>query len=160
MGAILRNSPKVHAMVVYTSKETKLALNEGKYTGKISNIAYKLNIFLGINILFVLTAAISMSQIGNRVWNTRHSESYRYIFDAEEQPVEIGSYSFKAAMSFYLLLCNIVPLDMAVSMVIARVIISTLIMFDAQMVDEQLSMQEGSIKGCEVRNLTKLEDFA
>ena len=74
--------------------------------------------------------------------------------------MEIGSYSFKAAMSFYLLLCNIVPLDMAVSMVIARVIISTLIMFDAQMVDEQLSMQEGSIKGCEVRNLTKLEDFA
>ena len=69
MGAILRNSAKVQAMVVYTSKETKLALNEGKYTSKISEISYKLNIFLGINILFVLTFALTMSQIGNRLWN-------------------------------------------------------------------------------------------
>ena len=77
-----------------------------------------------------------------------------------EQPIQIGAYAFKASMSFYLLLCNIVPLDMAVSMIIARVLISTWIMFDANMVDEQLSLEEGSLKGCEVRNLTKLEDFA
>lgn len=72
MGAILCNSATVQALIVYTANETKLALNEGKYTGKISDIAYKLNIFLGINILFVLTFALSMSQIGNRLWNTKN----------------------------------------------------------------------------------------
>lgn len=59
--SIVCNSYSVYAVVVYTGMETKLALNEGKYKKKISNLSYQLNCFLGINIIIMAIMAILMS---------------------------------------------------------------------------------------------------
>ena len=42
-GSVLRNSLNVYAMVAYTGVDTKLILNQGEYSLKISSVFTKLN---------------------------------------------------------------------------------------------------------------------
>jgi hypothetical protein len=80
-GSMVKNSDNVYSLVVYTSTDTKLALNEGQYRSKISEYAKTVNIFLTINILILFTAVILMSQAGNRSFNKKHGDKMRYAFD-------------------------------------------------------------------------------
>ena len=83
-----------------------------------------------------------------------------YIFDEIEQPIDIGKYSSKAFMSFFLLFCHILPLDMAITTLAAKIMQTILVMNDSKMIDFEISCQEKEIVGCQVINLTMLEDFA
>ena len=83
-----------------------------------------------------------------------------YIFDEIEQPIDIGKYSSKAFMSFFLLFCHILPLDMAITTLAAKIMQTILVMNDSKMIDFEISCQEKEIVGCQVKNLTMLEDFA
>ena len=60
-GASLKNSLNSYVMVVYTGTDTKLALNEGKYRSKISNISYQTNILFAYNVIIMLVMAFIMS---------------------------------------------------------------------------------------------------
>jgi hypothetical protein len=114
-GSVLKNSLRSYAMVVYTGTDTKLALNEGKYRSKISNISYQLNIFFACNVGVMIFMAFTMSQIGNRAWNKNLGPQHYYIFDEVEGSIDIGGYASKTFMSFFLLFCMILPLDMAIT---------------------------------------------
>ena len=111
-------------MVVYTGAETKLALNEGKYLQKMSNLSHQLNIFFIINIGIMLTMAIFMSQIGTRYWIKNNMGSHYYIYSDQEPNVDINTYSTWSFMSFFLLFCYILPLDMAITIVIAKLFVT------------------------------------
>ena len=63
-------------------------------------------------------------------------------------------------MSFYLLFCNLLPLDMVITLLIARYMVTNFIRNDVQMVDFEKSCAERRIVGCDVKNLSLLEDFA
>ena len=120
-GSIVMNSDNVYALVVYTSSDTKLALNEGKYRSKISEYARILNVILAINIMIMFVLLILMSQIGNRSFNKKYGEKMYYVFDKENESVKLDdgsidfeSFTFKAMFSFYLLFNGLLPLDLAV----------------------------------------------
>jgi magnesium-transporting ATPase (P-type) len=147
-------------MVIYTGSETKLALNEGKYLSKISNFTYQLNVFLLVNICVMLTMAILMSAIGTRSWIKNNMDSHFYIFSDQEPIVDIDEYSVKAFMSFYLLFSNLLPLDMAITIIIGKLIATWLVRNDVQMFDFERSCIEKELIGCDVKNLSMLEDFA
>jgi magnesium-transporting ATPase (P-type) len=147
-------------MVVYTGTDTKLALNQGKYKSKISDISQQTNIFLALNIIVMLLMAASMSVIGNISWNKNHGNDHYYIFDEKEKPINYSKYSVNSFMSFYLLYCNLLPLDMAITLMLAKLVYVWLVNSDWHMVDFERSCLEGNIVGCTVKNLTMLEDFA
>lgn len=67
-GSVLRNSLNVYAMVAYTGVDTKLILNQGKYSLKISSVFTKLNKYLAINFFIMISFTTGMSQIGTRAW--------------------------------------------------------------------------------------------
>ena len=139
--------------------ETKLALNEGKYLNKLSNLSYQINVFLGLNILIMAIMTIFMSQIGTRAWINNNRDSHYYIFP-EDKEIDMTKIQLRALMSFYLLFCNLLPLDMVITLLIARYMVTNFIRNDVQMVDFEKSCAERRIVGCDVKNLSLLEDFA
>lgn len=54
-GSVLKYSQETQAVVVYTGVETKLVLNQGKYSTKVSHIMFKLNSYMIINIITMFT---------------------------------------------------------------------------------------------------------
>jgi magnesium-transporting ATPase (P-type) len=147
-------------MVIYTGTDTKLALNQGKYISKISNISWQLNIYFAINIAVMLVMAAMMAFVGNVTWNKNTGVKHYYVFDEAEGPIDYGKYSGTAFMSFYLLFCNILPLDMAITLMLSKLLLVQIVQADWHMVDFERSCQEGDLIGCAVKNLTMLEDFA
>jgi magnesium-transporting ATPase (P-type) len=147
-------------MVVYTGTDTKLALNQGKYMNKISNISQQTNIFLAINIVVMLLMAASLAFIGNITWNKKYGNDHYYIFDEIEKPINYSKYALNSFLSFYLLFCNLLPLDMAISLMLAKLMLVWLVNNDYHMVDFERSCLEGEPIGCSVKSLTMLEDFA
>jgi magnesium-transporting ATPase (P-type) len=63
-------------------------------------------------------------------------------------------------MSFYLLYANLLPLDMALTVLVARVFAKGFVQQDTEMVDLQKSQEEGRVVGCQSKNLQMLEDLA
>ena len=53
-GSIVKNSWDVLAVVVYTGRDTKLMLNQGRYEFKISRLMYQLNVILSINLILMI----------------------------------------------------------------------------------------------------------
>lgn len=147
-------------MVIYTGTDTKLAQNQGKYMNKISNISQQTNIFLALNIAVMLLLALPMAFIGNIQWNKKNAANHYYIFDDAEGEINYSKYAFNSFMSFYLLYCNLLPLDMAITLMIAKLMLVALVNDDWQMIDFERSCIEGTPIGCTVKNLTMLEDFA
>ena len=63
-------------------------------------------------------------------------------------------------MSFYLLFNGLLPLDLAVTLMITKLFMVGYITADAQMIDTEMSVQVGEDVGCQVKNLTLLEDLS
>ena len=60
-GAVLRNSGSVFAMVTQTGVQSKLIMNLGKYSYKISRIEAMLNYFSAVNLAAMLFMAAMLS---------------------------------------------------------------------------------------------------
>lgn len=129
----------MYALVVYTGKDTKLSLNEGKYSLKISDLQKKLNSYLVINIGTMFLLMLIMSQIGNRIWMRSHSSKHYYIFPHKEHPVDTESYTIKALMSYFLLFNSIIPLDLAITYNIIKAWYTVYLIDDWYMVDIERS---------------------
>jgi phospholipid-transporting ATPase len=159
-GAILRNSQPVVAQVVYTGKDTKLAQNQGKYSMKLSKIQKQLNLIMICNIAVMFLFIILVSFWGNRSWMQENSGKHFYIYPESEQPIDLQYSSYRAVLKFYLLFNSLVPLDLMVVFILSKMMYTFRLEQDAEMVDEQKSIESGSIKGCSVKNLELLQDFA
>ena len=66
-GSQLKNSKDITAMVVYTGTDTKIAMNQGKYSMKISDMAMKLNYYMLVNLAIVGVSTLLLSQIATRI---------------------------------------------------------------------------------------------
>ena len=150
----------VYALVIYTGKETKLVLNEGKYSFKISDLARKMNWFFGINIITIIILITFMSQVGNRLWMKTNADEHYYLFPTNEKPIDKEQYTMRAMFSFWLLINTIVPLDLGVIYNLAKGIYTTKMIYDVEMFDVRRSEQEGQMIGCSVKNLTMIEDLS
>lgn len=92
------------------------------------------------------------------MWNTKNWSGHYYLFP-EENP-EINESALKASLGFYLLLNGLVPLDLMVVATLAKIIYSGFVVLDAGMVSEEKSLEAGEIKGCTIKNIDLLQDFA
>ena len=79
---------------------SKIIMNSGKYSTKISRIERVLNIILGINVAIMLSLAAIISGL-NYNFNSTHYDSHPYIFTNWSTPSEIALACF---FSFYLIL--------------------------------------------------------
>lgn len=64
--------------------------------------------------------------------------------------------------SFYLLYNLLIPLDLAVNIVLVKMFYTLYLEADVEFIDVEKSIEQGqgSLVGCSVRNMTKLEDVA
>lgn len=69
-------------------------------------------------------------------------------------------YSFKALMSYYLLFNNLLPLDLAVTLMLSKIFIIYFVQIDHHMIDFDKSCVDGELSGCEVKNMMMLEDLS
>ena len=63
-------------------------------------------------------------------------------------------------MSYYLLFNSLLPLDLAVTLMISKLLILFFIKWDYNMIDLEKSYADGEPVGCEVKNMMMLEDFS
>lgn len=63
-------------------------------------------------------------------------------------------------MSYILLFNSIVPLDLAIAINILKGIYTLFLINDVEMIDIEKSCEDNQIIGCEVKNLTMLEDLS
>mmetsp|Transcript_24250 Transcript_24250/g.37387 ORF Transcript_24250/g.37387 Transcript_24250/m.37387 type:complete len:196 (+) Transcript_24250:514-1101(+) len=120
-GSNLQNSQTAYALVLYTGVETKLGMNEGMYSLKTSSTSQKTNFVLIINFFLIVFLIIVSSQLGNRIWLRINHDKHFYIYP-EGADLNTEEYTFKSLMSFFLLLNMNIPLDLAVIIVISKLI--------------------------------------
>lgn len=89
-----------------------------------------------------------------------HSATHHYIFPEKEQPVENEVYTMKTIMSFFLLYNSIIPLDLVVVFTIMKAWYTVFLIDDHHMIDFEHSVHEKALVGCEVKNLTTIEDLS
>lgn len=78
-GALIRNSGRLLALVVYTGKDTKLIMNFGAYKFKRPHLEKLLNIIIGIQCLLFLAMNGGLT-LGNLLWNKQNYANSYYIF--------------------------------------------------------------------------------
>jgi len=91
---------------------------------------------------------------------TNNSAIHYYIFPEEERPIENEVYTMKTIMSFFLLYNSIIPLDLVVVLTIMKAWYTVFMLDDHHMIDFDQSVHEKTLIGCEVKNLTTIEDLA
>jgi phospholipid-transporting ATPase len=111
-GATIKNSKAVYAMVIHTGIDTKLILNLGKYTMKMSTLEANINKIMLVNLaILVIGSLISMAIAGNFYYS--FLDEYLYIFQDSQSA---GVLTFKAFWSFYLILNCLIPLNLITTM--------------------------------------------
>ena len=76
-GTIVRNSGKIYTVVVYTGKDTKIIMNNGKYKFKKSSNDKVINIFLAWNVFVMLVPlGITLSLLNYNFRNTHSHHTY------------------------------------------------------------------------------------
>ena len=118
-GATLTNSGTVTGVVVHTSTDCKLIMNQGKYRFKQSSLYKGINALMTFNIVLILViAGIYASQTSTFV-NAEYSRM-NYIFqdapDAAEQ-------ALSAFFSFYLLFNQFVPMELLIILEMAQIFV-------------------------------------
>ena len=89
-----------------------------------------------------------------------NSAQHTYIFPDFEQPVKNEEYTIKSLMSFFLLFNSIIPLDLAIAYTIIKAWYTVFMIDDHNMIDIERSCDENNVVGCEIKNLTTIEDLS
>jgi len=124
----------------------------------------------------MMVQALVMSQICNRVWMSNNRENMTYLFpdSVEEDPASNNEYSMRVFLSFYLAFNGLIPLDLAVTFVLVKLLYIFALTGDKEMMDlkeiksygqeedknqggdnkeEEDSLVNSVVKGCQVKNL-------
>jgi magnesium-transporting ATPase (P-type) len=117
-GAMIKNSTAVYAMVIHTGIDTKLILNLGKYTMKMSTLEVNINKVMLINLAILIVGSTISCIIANRFFAS-YIDKYLYIF--QDSPT-VGNLTFKNFWSFYLILNCLIPLNLVTSMELNKLI--------------------------------------
>ena len=117
-GATIKNSIAVYAMVIHTGVDTKLILNLGKYTMKMSTLEVNINKIMLINLIILLIGSALSCAIASGFFYA-YIDKYLYIFEESESA---GMLTFKSFWSFYLMLNCLIPLNLITVMEINKLL--------------------------------------
>ena len=161
-GATLCNSGTVTGLVVHTSTDCKLIMNQGKYRFKQSSLYKGINALMTFNILMILIIAGAFAS-QTYTFVTENQEKMDYVF-TEDTP-SASDQAFSAFFSFYLLFNQFVPMELLIILEMAQIFVVKYIDNDSEMCyavpQNQPGCQEQSIelKTCQVQNYSLHEDL-
>jgi len=118
-------------MVMYCGIETKISLNQGKYSFKTSVLEKKLNVLLFINVIILLVLAGIMSgRLYN--WVSTYGPKMNYVFP-EKGEINSSGYAGNGYASYFVLFNNLIPLSLLVTLEIAKISYSRMMEHDVEM---------------------------
>ncbi|KAI4197283.1 MAG: hypothetical protein LQ350_006010 [Teloschistes chrysophthalmus] len=127
-GSIVRNTPEVLAMVIYTGEECKIRMNATKNPRiKAPSLQAVVNKVVVIIVLFVLALAI-FNTVAYQIWRESIEDKSWYLVDAS-----VGF--FPILSSFIILFNTMIPLSLYVSLEIVK-LFQMMLMNDIEMYDE------------------------
>lgn len=128
-GSIVRNTPEVFAMVIYTGEECKIRMNATKNPRiKAPSLQTVVNKVVVIIVLFVLALAI-FNTAAYQIWQSSTEEKSWYLINAS-----VGF--FPLLSSFIILFNTMIPLSLYVSLEIVK-LFQMILMNDIEMYDEE-----------------------
>ncbi|KAL8951349.1 MAG: hypothetical protein Q9222_002668 [Ikaeria aurantiellina] len=128
-GSIIRNTPEVYALVIYTGEECKIRMNATKNPRiKAPSLQAVVNKVVIIIVLFVLALAI-FNTVAYQIWQESTEEKSWYLVDAS-----VGF--FPILSSFIILFNTMIPLSLYVSLEIVK-LFQMILMNDIEMYDEE-----------------------
>lgn len=128
-GSIVRNTPEVFALAIYTGEECKIRMNATKNPRiKAPSLQAAVNKIVIIIVLFVLALAI-FNTVAYQIWRNATEEKSWYLVDAS-----VGF--FPILSSFIILFNTMIPLSLYVSLEIVK-LFQMVLMNDIEMYDEE-----------------------
>ncbi|KAI4279313.1 MAG: hypothetical protein LQ337_000344 [Flavoplaca oasis] len=128
-GSVIRNTPEVFAMVIYTGEECKIRMNATKNPRiKAPSLQAAVNKVVIITVLFVLALAI-FNTVAYQIWRDSKEDKSWYLVDAS-----VGFFPILA--SFIILFNTMIPLSLYVSLEIVK-LFQMIQMHDIEMFDEE-----------------------
>jgi phospholipid-translocating ATPase len=145
-GSILRNTPYVYALVVFTGEETKIRMNASKYVRTKAPTLQKLVNKVVLIVVFLVVALAIFCTVGYQLWHSRTEDKSWYL--------EGGMISFMPIVASFIILFNtMIPLALYVSMEIIKLSQMIMLQWDVDMYDEE------SNTPCEARTATINEEL-
>ncbi|KAL9045932.1 MAG: hypothetical protein Q9214_001109, partial [Letrouitia sp. 1 TL-2023] len=128
-GSVIRNTPEVLGMVIYTGEECKIRMNATKNPRiKAPALQAVVNKVVIIIVLFVLALAI-FNTVAYQIWRESTEEKSWYLVDA--------SVSFFPILASFIIIFNtMIPLSLYVSLEIVK-LFQLVLMHDIEMYDEE-----------------------
>ncbi|KAL8735980.1 MAG: hypothetical protein Q9166_000542 [cf. Caloplaca sp. 2 TL-2023] len=128
-GSVIRNTPEVLAMVIYTGEECKIRMNATKNPRiKAPSLQAAVNKVVIITVFFVLALAI-FNTVAYQIWRDSIEDKSWYLVDAS-----VGFFPILA--SFIILFNTMIPLSLYVSLEIVK-LFQMILMNDIEMYDEE-----------------------
>ncbi|KAL8763218.1 MAG: hypothetical protein Q9184_000935 [Pyrenodesmia sp. 2 TL-2023] len=128
-GSIVRNTPEVHALAIYTGEECKIRMNATKNPRiKAPSLQAVVNKVVIITVLFVLALAV-FNTVAYQIWQDATEKRLDYLVGS--------SVSFFPILSSFIILFNtMIPLSLYVSLEIVK-LFQMILMNDVEMYDEE-----------------------
>eukprot|EP01127_Copromyxa_protea_P005386 TRINITY_DN15324_c0_g1_i1.p1 TRINITY_DN15324_c0_g1~~TRINITY_DN15324_c0_g1_i1.p1 ORF type:complete len:1142 (-),score=178.20 TRINITY_DN15324_c0_g1_i1:43-3468(-) len=127
-GVRIRNTKVVMGIVVYTGRNTKLALNQVSTPSKFSRTERFTN-WVTVLIFFLQMALVIACTIAAAVEHGRTNYTYLHAGDADSTPADAG----KVFASYFVLLAYFIPISLFVNLEVIKVAQAYFISVDEQM---------------------------
>lgn len=134
-GSTVRNSRWIIGYVVYTGIETKIVLNAGETPSKRSRLARDLNFYVAWSFIFLFIMCLVSGVVEGVKF--RNKSNIAYFFDGGLQTKNAALNGFVTFFAAMLVLQNLVPISLYISIEIARTCLAFFIYSDWQMYDEE-----------------------
>jgi phospholipid-transporting ATPase len=129
-GAVLKNTPWIVGVVIYTGKDTKIMRNAEEAKFKQSGIEKRTNQLILVIFALQLIVCLTVS-IFNYIWNLNNQEKYLDYVKSE-----FGSYLFEAFLNFLtmMILTNtMIPISLIISLEMVKLVQAYFIGGDEEM---------------------------
>lgn len=111
---------------------------------KTSSMAKNQNKLMIIAFCFFISLVTLLSQVGQRTWMAMNRDNHKYIFDdLDTTPNEV--YTARNFMGLFMVLLQLVPIDLAVCNLIAKLFFVGWTSMDTGFIDLERSLEEGVI---------------
>uniref|UniRef100_A0A8C6PDV1 Phospholipid-transporting ATPase n=1 Tax=Nothobranchius furzeri TaxID=105023 RepID=A0A8C6PDV1_NOTFU len=138
-GATLKNTEHIYAVAIYTGMETKMALNYQSKSQKRSAVEKSMNAYLVVYLCILISKAVINTGL-KYLWQSdpnRDEPWYNERTDTERQR-HILIRAFTDFLAFMVLFNYIIPVSMYVTVEMQKFLGSYFIMWDDEMLDEEL----------------------
>jgi magnesium-transporting ATPase (P-type) len=142
-GAVVRNSDKITALVLFTSTDCKLVMNQGKYQFKQSQLDRNINYLMAWNIVLLLVIASIMTHNSNQ-FIRKYRDLAPYMFYGADDTLTMTISVFG---SFFLLLNQFVPMELILTLEMVKIFVLIFIENDIHMMYED-PYEPGELQYC------------